>query len=102
MVLRLILNVTNHGCPPGFADAKCSVPALPGELAPLGPPLLHPSRRVGFDDPHAISQGKVGRQASQQMNMIWHDHEIMQLKFTCCYIRSQHVDEKHRISFGLE
>ena len=70
MVLCLIANITDHGCSPGFADAECSVPALPGELALLRPPLLHPSRRVGFDDPHAISQGKVGRQASQQMNMI--------------------------------
>ena len=70
MVLCLITNVTDHDRPPGFADAECSVTALPGELALLGPPLLHPSRRVSFDDPHAISQGKVGRQASQQMNMI--------------------------------
>ena len=70
MVLRVIANVTDHGRPPGFADAECTVPALPGELALLGPPLTHPSRGVGFDDPHAISQGKVGRQACQQMNMI--------------------------------
>jgi hypothetical protein len=70
MVLRLIANVTDYGCPPGFADAECSVPALPGELALLGPPLLHPSRRVRFHDPQAIGQGKVGWQASQQMNMI--------------------------------
>ena len=36
------------------------------------------------------------------MQMIWHDHEVMQLKLTCRYIRSQHVDEKHGIPFRLQ
>ena len=70
MVLRLIANVTDDGCPSGFADAECSIPALPGELSLLWPSLLRPSRRVGFHDPQAIGQGKVGWQANQQMSMI--------------------------------
>src|ERR1700722_4284149 len=70
MVLLLILNVTNDGRSAGFADAECSVAALPGELALPRPSLLDPSRRVCLDDSHAIGHGKVGRQASQQVNMI--------------------------------
>ena len=51
---------------------------------------------------HCLFDGHVARKCHQQMKMIWHDHEIMQLKFTCGYIQSQHVDEKHRIPFRLE
>jgi hypothetical protein len=30
---------------------------------------------------------------AMQMHMIWHDHEVVQLKLPCRYIRSKHVDE---------
>jgi len=70
MVLLLILNVTDYGCPSGFADAERSVSALPGEFALSWPTFLHPSRRVRLDDSEAIGHGKVGRQASQQVKVI--------------------------------
>jgi hypothetical protein len=36
------------------------------------------------------------------MQMVWHDDEVMQLKFTCRYVRPQHVDEKPGIPFRLQ
>ena len=34
--------------------------------------------------------------------MIRHDHEVMQLKFSCCYIRTQYFNQQRRIPFRLK
>ncbi len=68
-MLRLILDVTDYGDAPGFADAECTVPALPGELALLASvPCI--ARSWFSRSACSAATAKVGRQARQQMNMI--------------------------------
>jgi len=70
VVLLLVLDISNHGAAFRFADAECSVSALPGEFAALGPSLFRPSRRIGLDHAQAIGHREMRRQARQHMHMI--------------------------------
>jgi hypothetical protein len=41
-----------------------------------------------LDELHGLFNGNVARKSHQEMQMIWHNDEVMQLKLTGRYIRS--------------
>lgn len=102
MMARLILYVANHRCAVRFTHAEGPIAALPCEGAPLRPALLDPSRRICFDNPHAISEREIGRQSSQKMHMIlgssdcnWNGFQFAQnAANVCMHIGSARVGEE--------
>lgn len=54
-----------------------------------------------FDELHGLFDGHFPVNCYQEMYVIRHDDEIMELKFALRDIRTHHVDQKRRIPFGL-
>ena len=86
------LSITDPDLGKSTLPDLCLISEFPAET--VGEPTL--------DQLHGFFDGHVARQRHQQVQMIWQDDEVMELKFTCRYLQSQHVDEKHCIPFGLQ
>jgi len=67
--------------------------------------LKFPLQAIGesaFDELRGFFNGHIPTDCHEQMQVIRHDHEIMQEEFPRRHTGSQHVDQKHGIAFGLE
>ena len=84
-----------------FIGSHLGKPALPD----LSQVLEFPLQAIGessLDELHGLFNGHIPANSHEQMQVIGHDHEIVQKKFPCRHLRPQDVDQKHGISFGLE
>jgi hypothetical protein len=73
-------------------DPHLRKPALP-HLSLKSKLLLQAIRKSAFNKLHGLFHANIARKSHQQIQMIRHDHEVMDLKLTCSYIRPKHVDE---------
>jgi len=55
----------------GIAHCKRAVAVLPPKIV-NGQLIMHPARRVGFDESNRISHRDCPAQRGQQMHMVWH------------------------------
>ncbi len=64
MMPCLILDIFLHHSDLGRADAECSIPFLPGKAPP------HPSGGAALELLNGVSEGLLGRQNKQQVNVV--------------------------------
>ena len=59
-------------------------------------------REAAFDELHGFLDGHVAVKFDQQVNVIGHDDEVVQLEFVLGDQRTQHIDQQARIAFSLK
>ncbi len=67
-------------------------------------PMLfaQPVRKSAFDELHRLFDCHSIPNRQKQMNMIGHNHKIVQFKSPCYYIGAKHFYEQASIPFGLQ
>ena len=81
-------------------DAKLGKPALP-DLSQVSQFFLQAVGESAFDELHGPFNGRIACDREQQMQVVRHDDEIVQLKFSRRYVGTQHVDQQQGIALGL-
>ena len=75
--------------------------ALP-DLARVAGFALEAKRKAPFDELHRFFDGHVAEDRQQQMQMIGHDDEVVEVKSFCRDARAQHIDQQGRVAVGLQ
>jgi len=81
--------------------AHIRVPTLPN-LAAKSKFLVSAKGKAAFNQLHRLLKTRLARDGHQDMNMIGHDHEIVNGDLSCAHIGSKNFDEEFRHAIRLE
>lgn len=56
--------------------------------------FFHPIRKTAFDELHCLLNRNIAVDTDEQVNVIWHDDEIVNLKTPRRHARTQHINKE--------
>ena len=83
-----------------IVDAHLGKAALP-HLSQIPQFSFQTIGKSTLDELHDSLNGAIARDRDQQMQMVRHDYEIMQLKFSLLTIETKHIDQERSVAVRL-